>query len=157
MKGQGFTETFPSIHVPSVISHFIFGHWVVIYFIMQSLLKEKKKTYLVFLLSEKICTPPSYLFPQQPQQLLRKPILWNLFFVDTFCRKSKLKSHFCVYTPNFEEVDGAYWQGCVSVHPSVLPAVQEPCMLGFWNFIYGFLMEKYLTHIFFSCPSYLLF
>ena len=26
---------------------------------------------------------------------------------------------------------------------------QEPCMLGFWNFIYGFLMEKYLTHIFF--------
>ena len=25
----------------------------------------------------------------------------------------------------------------------------EPCMLGFWNFIYGFLMEKQLTCIFF--------
>ena len=25
----------------------------------------------------------------------------------------------------------------------------EPCMLGFWNFIYGFLMEKQLTRIFF--------
>ena len=23
------------------------------------------------------------------------------------------------------------------------------CMLGFWNFMYRFLMEKYLTHIFF--------
>ena len=34
---------------------------------------------------------------------------------------------------------------------------QKPCMLGFWNFIYGFLVEKYLTHIFFSCPSYLPF
>ena len=32
----------------------------------------------------------------------------------------------------------------------------EPCMLGFWNFIYAFLMEKQLTHIF-SCPSYLPF
>ena len=40
----------------------------------------------------------------------------------------------------------------------VRPSVQEPCMLGFWNFIYGFLMEIYLTHIFFfSCPSYLPF
>ena len=25
----------------------------------------------------------------------------------------------------------------------------EPCMLGFWNFIYGFHMEKKLTRIFF--------
>ena len=25
----------------------------------------------------------------------------------------------------------------------------EPCMLGFWNIKYGFLMEKKLTHIFF--------
>ena len=41
--------------------------------------------------------------------------------------------------------------GCVCVHPSV----QEPCMLGFWNFIYGFLMEKYLIHVLFLsklCP-----
>ena len=28
---------------------------------------------------------------------------------------------------------------CASVHVS---ARQKPCMLGFWNFIYGFLMEK---------------
>ena len=33
----------------------------------------------------------------------------------------------------------------------------EPCMLGFWNFIYGFLMEKRLTCVFFSCLSYLRF
>ena len=25
----------------------------------------------------------------------------------------------------------------------------EPCMLGFWNFIYGFFMKKYLTRVFF--------
>ena len=27
---------------------------------------------------------------------------------------------------------------------------KEQCMLGFWNFIYGVLMEKYLIHVFFS-------
>ena len=38
----------------------------------------------------------------------------------------------------------------LSVRPCVHPSVcQKPCMLGFWNFIYAFLMEKYLTHIFF--------
>ena len=41
------------------------------------------------------------------------------------------------FAPNLEEVDGAYWFRVV--HPSVR---QEPCMLGFWNFIYEFLMEK---------------
>ena len=42
------------------------------------------------------------------------------------------------------------WRGIlVSGCPSVRPSVQEPCMVGFWNFIYGFLMEKYLTHVFF--------
>ena len=51
------------------------------------------------------------------------------------------------YAPNFEEVDGAYWVRVVRA--SVRLSVQEPCMLGFWNFIYGFLMEKYLTHVFF--------
>ena len=42
-----------------------------------------------------------------------------------------------IYAPNFKEFDGAYWFRVVraSVH-------QVPCMLGFWNFIYGFLMEK---------------
>ena len=48
---------------------------------------------------------------------------------------------------------GILVSGCLSVRPSV----QEPCMLGFWNFRYWFLMEKYLTHVFFSCPSYLPF
>ena len=53
----------------------------------------------------------------------------------------------------------------LSEHPSVRACIRlsrflmhaisyEPSMLGFWNFIYGFLMEKWLTH-FFSCPSYL--
>ena len=46
-----------------------------------------------------------------------------------------------------------------SVHPSVHGCVhvsvrQKPCMLGFWNFIYGFLVEKYLTHVFFLVLSY---
>ena len=34
----------------------------------------------------------------------------------------------------------------LSVHASVC---QKLCMLGFWNFTYGFLVEKYVTHIFF--------
>ena len=34
---------------------------------------------------------------------------------------------------------------------------QELCISGFWNFIYRFLMEKYWTHFFFSCLSYLPF
>ena len=57
------------------------------------------------------------------------------------------------YAPNFEEVDMAYW--FLVVRASVCPSVhQEPCMLGFWNFIYGFLME---TCFFFPCLSYLPF
>ena len=45
------------------------------------------------------------------------------------------------YAPNFEEVDRAYWFRVVRV--CVRASIrQEPCMLGFWNFIYGFLMEK---------------
>ena len=51
MKGRGFTEPFHRFNVPSVINRFIFGHGVVIYFIMQSLLA---KTYLVFLLSDRV-------------------------------------------------------------------------------------------------------
>ena len=35
-------------------------------------------------------------------------------------------------------------------------AYYEPCMLGFWNFIYGLLMENSWP-MFFSCPSYLPF
>ena len=43
MKGRGFTETFSSIYVPSVIYLFMFGHRVLIYFIMQSLLEKISK------------------------------------------------------------------------------------------------------------------
>ena len=52
------------------------------------------------------------------------------------------------YAPNLEDVDWAYWflvvRACVraSLH-------QELCLLGFWNFIYGFHMEKKLTIFFF--------
>ena len=44
---------------------------------------------------------------------------------------------------------GILVSGCACVCPCLHPSDQEPCMLGFWNFIYGFLMEKYLTYIFF--------
>ena len=62
---------------------------------------------------------------------------------DTFC----LSQDF--YAPNFEEVDRAYWFRIVRacVRPCILSS--KTCMLGFWNFIYGFHMKKYLTHIFF--------
>ena len=43
MKSRGFTETFPSSYFPIVINRFIFAHWVLIYFIMQSLLGKKKQ------------------------------------------------------------------------------------------------------------------
>ena len=39
---------------------------------------------------------------------------------------------------------GILVSGCVCMRPSV----QEPCKLGFWSFMYGFLMEKYLTCFF---------
>ena len=61
---------------------------------------------------------------------------------------------FIHYAPNFEEVDRVYWFRVV--HASVCASVRnmqviscEPCMLWFRNFMYGFLMEKKLTHIFF--------
>ena len=48
---------------------------------------------------------------------------------------------------------GILVSGCPSIRASIRVCVQlfvkKPCMLGFWNFIYGFLMEKYLTHIVF--------
>ena len=48
------------------------------------------------------------------------------------------------------EVDGAYWFRVVRPSLSVRASVhQKPCVLGFWNFIYDFLMEKYWAHIFF--------
>ena len=58
------------------------------------------------------------------------------------------------YAPNFEEVNGAYWfrvvRLCVHSSHFLMHAISyEPCMLGFWNFIYEFLMEIQLTVIFF--------
>ena len=95
-NGRGFTSTFPSIYVPSVINRFIFGHRVVIYFIMQSLIEKVVNTYLVFHLSKEICNPPSCLFCQHQQQPLGK-ILWNLRYVGVFHCKTKLCSSFCLF------------------------------------------------------------
>ena len=47
MKSRGFIETFPWIYVPSVINRFI-GYWVLIYFIMQSLLGKRSKNLFCF-------------------------------------------------------------------------------------------------------------
>ena len=61
------------------------------------------------------------------------------------------------YAPNFKEVGGAYcFSGvCLFFLPSVTFVMHsitlKPCMLGFWNFIYGFLMKKIAdTYFFFS-------
>ena len=50
--------------------------------------------------------------------------------------------------------NGANWFRVVrlSMQQSVR---QKPCILEFWNFIYGFLMEKYLTHVFLSLSELL--
>ena len=52
------------------------------------------------------------------------------------------------YAPNFGGVY-CFWDVCACMHPSVRPLhflmhsiTSEPCMLGFWNFIYGFFMKK---------------
>ena len=63
---------------------------------------------------------------------------------------------------------GILLSGCPRVRDSVRPSrilmhavSYEPCMLGFSNFIYGFLMDQKLTDIFFfsssSSPSYVRF
>ena len=61
------------------------------------------------------------------------------------------------WSPNVEEVGGAYCflDVCACVRPCVRPLqflmhsiTSEPCMLGFWNFIYGFFMKKYLICFF---------
>ena len=71
-----------------MINRFIFGHGVVIYFMMQSLLEIRSKNLLFFLLSKRVGSLPSCLFCQQPQRFLRKQIVWNLLFVDTFYCKN---------------------------------------------------------------------
>ena len=50
------------------------------------------------------------------------------------------KKYIVYFALNFEEVDGAYWFQVVLM--CIRPFFQKSCMLGFWNFIYGFLMEK---------------
>ena len=98
-KGQGFTETVPSIYVLSMINRFSFGH-LGTYLLYNAIITQKNeaKTYLVFLLSVRVSSPPSCLFCQQPQRFLRKQILWNFLFVNTFCYKTELKSSFCLFT-----------------------------------------------------------
>ena len=64
MKWQG---SFSPVYVPSVINWFIFGQAVVIYFIMQLLLKKSSKKQPHVLPSEEIHFPPSCLFCQQLQ------------------------------------------------------------------------------------------
>ena len=116
MKSRGFSETFPSIYVPSVINRFIFGHCVRIYLQCKSLLGKRSK-YVPSVINRFIfghcvriylqcksllgkrsknlpCCPSkrqslqsAILFCQQPQWFLRKQILWNLLFVDTFVGK----------------------------------------------------------------------
>ena len=49
-------------------------------------------------------------------------------------------------------MDAAYWFRVV--RPTIS---QEPCMLGFWNFIYGFLMEKSLHTFFFFFVCFFFF
>ena len=56
------------VYVPSVINRFIFGQGVVIYFIMQLLLKKSSEKQPHLLPSEEICNPPSCLFCQQVQE-----------------------------------------------------------------------------------------
>ena len=78
------------------------------------------------------------------------------------CEKKKNTDQHCLYyAPNFEEVDGAYWfrvvRPCVRVsvrHTFLMHAISyKSCMLGFWNSIYGFLMEKICDPYFFSSPE----
>ena len=97
MKGLGFTQTFPLIYVPNVINWFIFRQWIVIYFIKFAIItqkKKKKKQKLTLFSCSARKSAVCHLICQEPQQLLRKEIIWNLLFADTFCCKTKLKSHF---------------------------------------------------------------
>ena len=54
------------------------------------------------------------------------------------------------YAPNFENSWGhiAFGLSVCSSHFLMHAISYEPCILGFWNFMYGFLMEKYLTIFF---------
>ena len=78
-----FHRALSSVYALSVINQFIqFSHGVVIYIIMQSLRQKEAKTYIVFLLSDRVGSAPSCLFGQEPQRFLRKQILMKY----PFCR-----------------------------------------------------------------------
>ena len=62
MKGQGFTKTFPSIDIQSMINRFLVMEFI--NFILEWFLKEKNSKNLLCLLSEEICSPQSCLFCQ---------------------------------------------------------------------------------------------
>ena len=87
---------------------------------------------------------------QDSDQLISQSVILSSEWVIKWVDVGKWVDAINYYAPNFDFFE-------VGFGLCILPSVQEPCMLGFWNFIYGFLMEKYLTHIFFSCPNYLPF
>ena len=64
---------------------------------MQLLLEKKEvKTYIVFLLSDSVGSPPSCLFSQEPQRFLRKKSYEISFLSIYFHCKTELKSSFCL-------------------------------------------------------------
>ena len=77
---------------------------------------------------------------------LTQTLAWNFI-----CRSMTYILWSSDYAPNFEEVDRAYWFRVVRP-----PVHQEPCMLGFWNFIYDS-SWKNSWHTVFSWPGYLPF
>ena len=96
-------------------------------------------------------------FKNYPLPFDQKNMYRFFFWVGIFsnCRKPSIGRFISVlvllwrayYAPNFEEVEGAYWfrvvpssHACVRSFVALFEACHEPCMLGFWNFIYGFLM-----------------
>ena len=88
MKGQGFTKTFPSIYIQSMINWFLVME---LYNFLPEWFLNKNSKKLLCLLSGEICSPQSCLFCQQLPQLLRKQESYkNLRYFDTFCVKTKL-------------------------------------------------------------------
>ena len=84
---------------------FIVGHWVLIYFITQSLLKIKKqKTYLVFLLLKRDSRQSAVLFIlSTAAAILTKTYLITSPFFNPFCCKNELKLSFLfVYAASFQ-------------------------------------------------------
>ena len=69
---------------------------MVSYFIEQSLHEKSSK---LFLLREEICSPQSYLFCQlsTAAAIITPAKFYEIFYVDTFCCKTKLFSSFSLF------------------------------------------------------------